>query len=454
MLTLRRTLTVLALASVSSVQAGNWPNWRGPNQDGSAVEKGLPAKFSKTEGVKWSVALPGLSASVPVVWGNKVFITAPIEASKQLVALCYDATTGKELWRNVVSEGNDLQWDNKSNVASPSPTTDGERVFFLFAHAVGACYDLEGKLIWKRDFKETHGAFGTQWTYGSSPVLDSGKLYIQVLQRNEPFVFQGFDKGTPGKDMSSYILALDPATGKDVWKHIRPTHSQVESLEAFSTPVFCDHAGKRMMLISGGDTLTLHDATTGGEYARLATWNPLGDAYNKFYRLVPSPVVGDGVALVCAPKKSPVFAMSLDAKGKDVAPLWTSDSKIVSSDVATPAFYEGSFYVLDSDRRTVSRVEPKTGKVIWTGDTGSKAKFESSPTVVDGKIYATNFWGDVFVIKAGGDKFELLSVNEMGDGTKPNGDAKSCRSSIAAANGALFIRTQDKLYCVGQGAGQ
>lgn len=454
MLTLRRTLTVLALASVSSVQAGNWPNWRGPNQDGSAVEKGLPAKFSKTEGVKWSVALPGLSASVPVVWGNKVFITAPIEASKQLVALCYDATTGKELWRNVVSEGNDLQWDNKSNVASPSPTTDGERVFFLFAHAVGACYDLDGKLIWKRDFKETHGAFGTQWTYGSSPVLDSGKLYIQVLQRNEPFVFQGFDKGTPGKDMSSYILALDPATGKDVWKHIRPTHSQVESLEAFSTPVFCDHAGKRMMLISGGDTLTLHDAATGGEYARLATWNPLGDAYNKFYRLVPSPVVGDGVALVCAPKKSPVFAMSLDAKGKDVAPLWTSDSKIVSSDVATPAFYEGSFYVLDSDRRTVSRVEPKTGKVIWIGDTGSKAKFESSPTVVDGKIYATNFWGDVFVIKAGGDKFELLSVNEMGDGTKPNGDAKSCRSSIAAANGALFIRTQDKLYCVGQGAGQ
>ncbi len=87
------------------------------------MEKGLPAKFSKTEGVKWSVALPGLSASVPVVWGNKVFITAPIEASKQLVALCYDATTGKELWRNVVSEGNDLQWDNKSNVASPSPTT-------------------------------------------------------------------------------------------------------------------------------------------------------------------------------------------------------------------------------------------------------------------------------------------------------------------------------------------
>lgn len=442
-------LVVIALAATSFAQAENWPNWRGPNQDGSSSEKNLPTKFSKTEGVKWAAEVPAVSASVPVVWGDKVFLTAPIKDKQQLVGFCYDAKTGKELWRKVVSEGG-LQWDNKSNLASPSPVTDGERVVFLFADAVAASFDLSGNLQWKRDFKETHGAFATQWTYGSSPVLDGGKLYIQVLQRNETFVFQGFDKGTPGKDMSSYILAVDPASGKDLWKHIRPTHSQVESLESFSTPVFCDHGGKRVMLISGGDTLSLHDASTGAEYARIATWNPLGESYNKFYRLVPSPVVGEGVALVCAPKKSPVFALSLDAQGKDVTPLWTSDSKVVSSDVSTPAFYEGSFYVLDSDRRTISRVEPKTGKVIWTGDTGSKSKFESSPTVADGKIYATNFWGDVYVVKAGGDSFELLSVNEMGDGSKPNGDAASCRSSVAVSNGCLYIRTQDKLYCVGQ----
>jgi outer membrane protein assembly factor BamB len=439
-----KSLPLFALTLAASfAHAENWPNWRGPNQDGSSTEKNLPAKFSKTEGVKWAVDVPAVSASVPVVWGDKVFLTAPIQDKQQLVGLCYDAKTGKELWRKVVSEGG-LQWDNKSNLASPSPVTDGERVVFLFADAVAASFDLAGNLQWKRDFKETHGAFATQWTYGSSPVLDGGKLYIQVLQRNETFEFQGFAKGTPGKDMSSYILAVDPATGKDLWKHIRPTHSQVESLESFSTPVFCDHGGKRVMLISGGDTLTLHDAASGAEYSRIATWNPLGEGYNKFYRLVPSPVVGDGVALACAPKKSPVFALSLDSKGKDVAPLWSSDSKIVSSDVSTPAYYEGSFYVLDSDRRTVSRVEPKTGKVLWTGDTGSKSKFESSPTVADGKIYATNFWGDVYVVKAGGDSFELLSVNE------PNGDAASCRSSIAVSGGCLFIRTQDKLYCIGQ----
>lgn len=438
---------LVATALSSSALAANWPGWRGPNQDGSSSEKGLPAKFSKTDGVKWAASLPGLSASVPVVWEDKVFITAPVEDKKQLLGLCYDASTGKELWRKVISEG-DLQWDNKSNLASPSPVTDGERVIFLFANAIAASYDLAGNLQWRRDFKETHGAFATQWTYGSSPALDGGKLYIQVLQRDETFDFQGFPKGTSGKDMTSYILALDPATGKDIWKQLRPTPAQVESLEAFSSPVFADHGGKRVMLISGGDTLTLHDAGTGKEYARLVTWNKAGEGYNKFFRLVPSPVVGAGIALVCAPKNSPVFAMPLDSKG-EVEPLWTSDPKTVTSDVSTPAFYEGNFYILDSGRRTLSCVEPKTGKVIWTGETGSKSKFESSPTVADGKVYMTNFWGDVYVAKAGGDKFELLSVNEMGDGTKPNGDARSCRSSIAAANGCLFIRSQDKLYCVG-----
>ncbi len=439
---------LLAATLVSSAaRAENWPNWRGPNQDGSSPEKGLPAKFSKTEGVKWSAALPGLSASVPVVWGDKVFLTAPIEAEKKLVGLCYDAKTGKELWRSVISEG-DLQWDNKSNLASPSATTDGKRVVFLFANAIIASFDLDGKQEWKRDIKETHGAFGTQWTYGSSPLLDGGKLYIQVLQRNEVFEFQGFPKGTPGKDMSSYILAMDPATGKDLWKVIRPSDAMSETLESFASPVCFTFEGQRQLFIVGGDCITGHDASSGKELWRWGNWNP---DQNKNLRLVPSVVVGDGIALACSPKKRPVFGVKLGLSGRqdDSALAWTSDPKQFTSDVSTPAFYEGKFYILDSDKRALSCVEPKTGKVIWSGDTGSKSKFESSPTVADGKVYMTNFWGDVYVVKAGGTTFELLSVNEMGDGTKPNGDARSCRSSIAAAGGHLFIRTQDKLYSVG-----
>lgn len=446
-----KTASALLLATLSlhtASLAENWPNWRGPNQDGSSTEKGLPVKFSTTEGIKWAAPIPGISASVPAIFGDSLFITAPIVEEKKLVGLCYDAKTGKEKWRATICEGEEVQWDDKSNLASPSAATDGDRVYFLFANAIAAAYDLSGKQVWKRDFKETHGAFATQWTYGSSPTLDNNKLYIQVLQRNEAFQFQGkFDKGSAGKDMSSYILAIDPATGKDLWKHTRPTNAQVESLEAFSSPVFTTHKGKRLMLISGGDTLTTHDAETGKEIARLTTWNLPGDGYNKFFRLVPSPVAGEGIALVCAPKNSPVFAMSLDAQG-ETQPLWQTDPKVVTSDVPTPAFANGKFYVLDGGRRTLSCLD-KTGKVLWTGETGSKAKFESSPTVADGKVYCTNFWGEVYVVDANADHFELLSVNQMGNGSKPNGNASSVRASVAASGGSLFIRTQDTLYCVG-----
>lgn len=439
-----RLLVLLAL-TLTAARAENWPNWRGPAQNGSSPETGLPAKFSRTEGVKWAADVPGISASVPVIWGDKVFLTAPIAEEKKLVGLCYDASTGKELWRRTVSEGG-LQWDNKSNLASPSPVTDGERVVFLFADAVAASYDLAGNLQWRRDLTQTHGAFATQWTYGSSPLLDSGRLYIQVLQRDEVFDFQGFRKGTPGKDMASYILALDPATGKDLWKVTRPSDALAESLEGFSSPVCHDVNGQRQLLIVGGDCITGHDAATGAELWRWGTWNTEKIGH---WRLVPSVVAGDGIALACAPKKNPVYAVKLGGKGTaEIA--YVTDPKDASSDVSTPAFHDGKFYILDSDRRSLSCLHAKTGKLLWQGDLGSKAKFEGSPTVADGKVYMTNFWGQVYVAKAGGDSFELLSVNEMGDGSKPNGDASSVRSSIAVANGALYIRTQDKLFCVSQ----
>ncbi len=441
------TTPLLALVLFTqAASAENWPNWRGPNQDGSSSEAGLPVKFSKTEGVKWAADLPGIAASVPVIWGDNVFITAPIEAEKKLVGFCYDKQTGKEKWRTTISEGGELMWDDKSNLSSPSPATDGDRVYFLFANAVAAACDFSGKIVWKRDFKETHGAFATQWTYGSSPTIDGGKLYIQVLQRNETFKFQDkFEKGTPGKDLSSYVLAIDPATGKDIWKVTRPSLAAVESLEAFSSPVFTTYKDQRLMLISGGDTLTIHNAASGKEISRIATWNPPGDGYNKFFRLVPSPVAGDGIALVCAPKNSPVFALPLDSKG-ETKPVWQTETKGVTSDVPTPAFYKGKFYVLDGGKKTLSCLEPKTGKVVWTGELGGKTKFESSPTVADGKVYCVNFWGEVYVAKADTDKFELLGMNEMGNGSKPNGNFQSVRASISVSDSSLFIRTQDKLY--------
>jgi outer membrane protein assembly factor BamB len=444
------TLSVLSALSFACAfaPAANWPQWRGPNQDGSSPETGLPDHFSKTENVRWSADLPGLSASAPAIWGDSVFITAPIPDQQKFVGLCLDANTGKERWRKELAEG--LRWDKSSNLASPSPVTDGKHVYFFFATGDLACLDFSGKEIWKRQIAKDYGNFATQWTYSSSPVLDGGRLYIQVLQRNESFEFQGVTKGVPNSPNDSYILAINPENGKDLWKHVRPSDAQMETREAFSTPVFTTWHDKRIMLVTGGDVITAHDPATGKELWRWGNWN---QDQNKNLRLVPSPVAGDGIALVCAPKKRPVFGVKLGLSGKldDSALAWTSDPKEFTSDVSTPLFYQDHFYVITSDRtKTLSCVDPKTGKALWTGEIDSKSKIEASPTAADGKIYVTNFWGDVYVFKADPAKFELLCSADMGNGSKAQGTDGSVRNTIAIGNHSLYIRTQDKLWCVGK----
>ncbi len=436
-------LLLHSLVTVAS--AANWPQFRGPNQDGSTDETGLPEKFSKTESVKWATPLPGPAASVPAIWGDDVFVSSSDVANKMLLALCLDAKTGKVKWQHEVAEG--YQQDDKSNLASPSPCTDGAHVFYLYGSSLLVAYDQGGKKTWERDLGKEYGRFGTQWTYSSSPVLDGGRLHIQVLQRNVAFQHQGRDKGDPNGKNESYILALNPATGKEIWRHVRPSAAMSESLEAFSTPVFYTHEKKRQMLINGGDTMTGHDAATGKELWRLADWN---SAKIGHWRTVATPVAGAGVALACAPKKEPVYAVGLNSKGT-VPALWQTDGKEVTSDVATPVFYQGKFYIVDSDRKTLACVEPKTGKVIWKGEYPTKIKIDASPTAADGKIYAIDQLGGVFVAKAGGTQFELLHQASFGqEGATATNSDKVVRSSIAVAGGCLFIRAQDQLYCVGK----
>jgi outer membrane protein assembly factor BamB len=126
-----RLLLPLALVfSTAALHAENWSNWRGPLHNGSSPEKGLPGKFSKTEGVKWAVDLPGSSAATPVIWGDRVFVTAADPKTKQQAAICLDRKTGRQLWRADISAfSTDGQY---SNSCSPSPVTDGKLVVFFF----------------------------------------------------------------------------------------------------------------------------------------------------------------------------------------------------------------------------------------------------------------------------------------------------------------------------------
>jgi outer membrane protein assembly factor BamB len=432
------TLGLALLLPVALLRAENWPNWRGPAFDGSSQEKSLPTEFSKTNQVKWATEMPGPAASTPIVWADHVFASSIDRQGGTLVALGLDRKTGKVLWQKEVGPGTHL--DDKSNFASPSPVTDGDQVFFYYGNGELAAFDYAGKKAWARNIQKDYGPFAYQWTYAASPTLYQGRLYIQVLQRNVPVN----GRGRPEGPNDSYLLALDPKTGVELWRHVRPADARQESLEAYSTPLPFTHEGRTEILIAGGDCISGHNPATGAELWRWGTWNPTRITH---WRLVPSPVGGGGVVLACGPKGAPVCAVKAGASGTlaDTALAWKSNGGDISSDVSTPLFYQGRFYVLNSDRKSLSCVEPASGKVLWTGATGSRAKIEASPLGADGKIYVMNFRGDVFVLAAG-DEFKVLHTAAMGE----DGD-NNLRSSIAVSQGHLYIRTGSKLYCIGKG---
>lgn len=430
---MKQAAFICSLLAAVSIGAGDWPQWRGPNFNGSSSETGLPAQWSKEEAA-WALDMPGPSASTPVILGDRLF-TSTIDAQNQtLHALCIDRKTGKILWDKKTGDG--VRRDDRSNYSSPSPAVDKDRAFFFYGNGNLAAFDHSGKELWSRNIQQDYGDFAFQWTFSSSPLLHNGTLYLQVLQRNEPV----HGKGKPGGE--SFILAMDPATGKTLWRHVRPAEAVAESLESFSTPMPYAHGGREEILVTGGDCITGHDPKTGREFWRWGTWNPTKIGH---WRLVPSPIAGAGVALACGPKGSPIYAIKLGGNGNlsDSSIAWKSDqTRELSTDVSTPLFYENDFFVLNSDRRVLMRVEPATGKVKWMTDLPGRKKYESSPTGADGKLYMMNFGGDVVVVDAV--KGQILSTIPMGDGSDD-----MVRSSIPVARGQVFIRTNKKLYAIG-----
>ena len=426
------SLVLVSLLAAPSF-AENWPQFRGPLSNGSTHETGLPSNWSRTENIAWSADMLGPSAATPIVWNDCVFVSTTDLANNRLKALCLDAGSGELLWEHTVAT--DIRRDTRSTYAEPSPATDGRLVVFFYGNGELLAFNLDGEKKWQKNI----GPFAFGWTFSSSPVLYNGRLYMQILQRDVAVGGRGNPTGN-----ESYLLALDPQTGREQWRAIRPSKARAESLEAFTTPVV--HAATGQLLVAGGDALTGHDLETGKELWRWGTWNPERIGH---WRLVPSPVASEDVILACAPKRSPIYAVSAGGRGTldDSALAWVSrDQRNISSDVPTPAYYDGDFFVLSDVRSSLSRVDPKSGQVRWTIRTPGREKYEASPTVADGKIYIVNFDGEVTVVRT--DDGEVLQTVAM----EPDLDNEhNVRSTIAIAGGRLFIRTNSKLYCVGGG---
>ena len=383
--------------------------------------------------------LAGAAAATPIVWEDRVFLSAVDVAKDTLQAMCFDRVRGKLLWNREVAKG--IRQDSGSNYASASPVTDGRLAIFLYGNGDLVCLDFAGGRRWARNIQKDYGPFAFYWTIGTSPLLHEGKLYVQVLQRDVPV--EG--RGLKDRENEAYLLAIDPQTGKTLWRHVRPSQAAAESRESHTTPIPWLHEGHTELLVAGGDALSGHDPATGEERWRWGQWNPSRVPH---WPLIASPVAGGSVALVCVPKGQPVYAIAPVGSGTldDRAVAWTSrEAKRVTSEVPTPAYYDGDFFVLSDSRRSLARVASDTGKVKWLISAPGHAKYEASPLAADGKIYLINFDGQVSVISAASGKvLRLIAMDQPANG-------EMVRASISAAHGQLFIRTTRKLYCVGKG---
>lgn len=421
------TLILAALTIVAApLSAENWPQWRGPSFNGATTETNLPTKWSKTENVLWKTDLSGVGGSTPIIWEDRVFIMAQDTKAKKTWALCLNRKDGKLLWKHHI--GGSYSNRQGNTAASGSPITDGKSVWFFAGTGELVSYDMDGKQLWQRDITAKHGKFEIMWKYGASPMLYKGGLYLAVLHGDHRKV----------TDAKSYVLRIDPKTGKDVWKHIRYTEAESESRQAYTTPYPFEGPNGLRIIIIGGDRTTAHDPKDGKEIWRSINYNPRG---GKWLRVVPSAVACKGVIFTGAPKGGMMFGIKSGKSGK----LSKGDNawldKQGSPDVCTPAVYNGRFYILNGRKRKMVCKDAVTGKNYWTESLGTKKVLQASPTIADGKVYCISLGGEVVVLQAA-DSFKVLHRTNMG--------GKDCKSTISAAKGNLFVRVGNTLYCIGK----
>jgi len=413
-----------------NANAENWAQWRGPYFNGSTSEKNLPINWNKTENVKWVTKMPGAGPSTPIIWENKVFISATDEEENKLWAICLDRIDGKEIWKHEV--GTAPRNRNGNNGSVPSPITDGKCVYFFFSTGDMIAYDMNGNQLWRRNIQDDHGEFRLSFYYGASPILYNDKIYLSVIHRYTEAIAK---EGQPNP--ISYLLCIDPQTGKDLWKQERETDAFNESMEAYTTPYPFESKNGLMIILAGADYVTAHDASDGKEIWRWGNLNPNGRGN---FRLVPS-VVGVGEILVfCEPRGGAIFAMNGNQEGllTEKNLLWSIFEN--APDVSTPLVMNGKLFVLDDRKRIITCIKPETGDIIWRDRLDTKQGFQASPTGADDKIYCISMAGEVVVFSAG-EEFELLSKIDMGEG--------QCRSTIAISQGHIFVKTAQNLYCIG-----
>jgi outer membrane protein assembly factor BamB len=390
-------LLVLGLGPLT-LRAGDWPGWRGPTGDGVSAEKGLPVHWSKDQSVRWRVTLEGAGVSAPVVWGERVFLTASTgRLNDELHVYCYHRDDGRALWHTRLFGSNPTDLYPPGGMAVPTPAADGKHLFVLFGTGDLACLDFAGRPVWIRSLAEECGPFRNRWGMAASPVRVGDLLVVQVDHWSQ-----------------SYLLAVDAATGADRWKTNRAAAVNWTS----PLPV------RGELVVVGTKQARGYETSTGHELWAV-------DGLDQ--QCIPTPVaLGETVFLTSA-----VGSLALHQPERGAGPprlAWTN--KRAKAFVPSAVAYQGRLYV-PADENFVTCLDAATGKQVWKERLSGH--YHASPVAGDGKIYLPTREGIVRVVGAG-PHFELLAENDLGE---------EMVASPAIAGGALFLRGERHLFCLG-----
>jgi len=420
-----------------------WPSYRGYLSSGVLDNASLPETFDieKSINVRWKIKVPGLGLSSPVIWDDRLFITTAVSSKDSAgikigifgdgepvpdnsvhdwKIMCIDKNSGKILWERTAYTGiPKVKRHPKSTHANASVATNGQFAVAFFGSEGLYCYDMSGKLVWKKDFGLLRAvAFdypSAEWEFASSPVIFEDKLIIQcdVLE-------------------NSFLALFDLKSGKELWKIKREDHP------CWSTPNVYLNDGKPAIAVNGYKHRGGYDLKTGQEIWRMSGG---GDVP------IPTPVTSENIIYFNSAHgpSSPILAINKSAKGDITLHPGATLNPYVSWSIPRGGSYMHSL-LLYRDRLynvnwngTVQCFEAGTGKSVFNGKIGRTKSFVASPVAADGKIYIVDEEGFVYILKDG-TSFKLLNEIPLND---------ICLTAPSITDGAIFFRTQKYLIAVG-----
>jgi outer membrane protein assembly factor BamB len=425
---------ILALSSLPGAQSAAadrfWPQWRGPSATGVSKYANPPLAWNEKTNVRWKIEIPGRGSASPVVWGNKIFVLTAVPAGVSLadshaprgglpvrdvhrfVVLAIDRSSGRVIWERTAREEKPHEGSHPDNGtwASSSAVTDGEQVFAFFESRGLFAYDMDGTLLWQKDFG--HKRMRNQFGEGTTPALHGNRLVLVWDHQGE-----------------SFITVLDKRTGSEIWRARR------EEIDSWATPLIVENAGRTQVIASGMNRLRSYDLETGE-----LLWHSAGLTMNP----IPSPVGADGMVFATSGfAGSNLKAVRLaDARG-DI----TGSSAIVWSlnrdtpYVPSPLLYDGILYLLKTNSGILSAFDARTGTPHYQLQRLPKlGEVFSSPVGAGGRVYITGRDGTTIVIRLG-PRFEVLATNTLDDGFD---------ASAALVDSEIFLRGYRYLYSIGE----